>query len=46
MKLEPDSPVPFNIPIESDGMLSFGEHDVRIVVSYKDSMRAEHEIFI
>ena len=25
-------------------MLSFGEHDIRIVVSYKDSMRAEHEI--
>ncbi len=43
-EIEPDSPVPFNIPIESDGMLSFGEHDVRIVVSYKDSMRVEHEI--
>ncbi len=43
-EIEPDSPVPFNIPIESDGMLSFGEHDIRIVVSYKDSMRAEHEI--
>ena len=43
-EIEPDSPVPFNIPIESDGMLSFGEHEVRIVVSYKDSMRVEHEI--
>ena len=43
-EIEPDSPVPFNIPIESDGMLSFGEHDIRIVVSYKDSMRVEHEI--
>jgi hypothetical protein len=43
-EIEPDSPVPFNIPIESDGMLSFGEHDIRIIVSYKDSMRTEHEI--
>jgi len=43
-EIEPDSPVPFNIPIESDGMLSFGDHEVRIVVSYKDSMRTEHEI--
>ncbi len=43
-EIEPDSPVPFNIPIESDGMLSFGEHDIRIIVSYKDSMRVEHEI--
>ena len=43
-EIEPDSPVPFNIPIESDGMLSFGEHDISIIVSYKDSMRAEHEI--
>jgi hypothetical protein len=41
-EIEPDSPVPFNIPIESNGILSFGEHDIRILVSYKDSVRDEH----
>jgi len=43
-EIEPDSPVPFNIPIEFDGFQSFGEHDVRILVSYKDSVRDEHTI--
>ncbi len=38
-EIEPDSPVPFNIPIEFEGVQSFGEHDVRILVSYKDSVR-------
>ena len=43
-EIEPDSPVPFNIPIESNGSLSFGEHDVTILVSYKDAVRDEHTI--
>jgi hypothetical protein len=43
-EIEPDSPVPFNIPIEFDGVQSFGEHDIRILVSYKDSVRDEHFI--
>jgi len=43
-EIEPDSPVPFNIPIEFNGVQSFGEHDVRIIVSYKDSVRDEHTI--
>ena len=43
-EIEPDSPVPFNIPIEFDGMQIFGEHDVRILVSYKDSVRDEHAV--
>ena len=41
-ELEPDSPVPFNIPIEFDGEPRVGEHDVRIIVKYKDSVRNEH----
>ena len=43
-EIEPDSPVPFNVPIESNGLLSFGEHDVRIIVSYKDAVRDEHTV--
>ena len=43
-EIEPDSPVPFNIPIEFNGLQSFGEHDIRILVSYKDSVRDEHTI--
>ena len=43
-EIEPDSPVPFNIPIEFEGIQSFGEHDIRILVSYKDSVRDEHTI--
>jgi len=41
-ELEPDSPVPFNIPIEFDGEPRVGEHDIRIIVKYKDSVRNEH----
>ena len=43
-EIEPDSPVPFNIPIEFEGIQSFGAHDIRILVSYKDSVRDEHTI--
>ena len=43
-EIEPDSPIPFNIPIESNGPLSFGEHDVRILVSYKDAVRDEYTV--
>ena len=41
-ELEPDSPVPFNIPIEFDGEPQIGEHDIRITVKNKDSLRNEH----
>ena len=43
-EIEPDSPVPFNVPIESNGLLSFGEQDIRIIVSYKDAVRDEHTV--
>jgi len=43
-KLEPDSPLPFNFPIEFDGEPRDGEHDVRITVRYKDSLRNENTI--
>ncbi len=43
-EIEPDSPVPFNIPIEFDGISLSGQHDITIEVSYKDSMRQEHSI--
>jgi len=43
-EIEPDSPVPFNIPLESNGLLNFGEHDVRILVTYKDAVRDEYTI--
>ena len=32
------------MPIESNGLLSFGEHDIRIIVSYKDAVRDEHTV--
>ena len=38
-EIEPDSPVPFNIPIEFVGGERGGEHDITIEVSYKDSLR-------
>ena len=41
-EIEPDSPVPFNIPIEYDGISLTGKHDITIEVKYKDSMRDEH----
>jgi hypothetical protein len=43
-ELEPDSPVPFNIPIEFEGEPSTGAHDVRLTVRYKDSLRNENTI--
>ena len=43
-EIEPDSPVPFNIPVETNGILAFGDHDIRIIVAYKDSLREEHTI--
>ena len=41
-EIETDSPVPFNIPIEFDGKPRYGEHDIKITVRYKDSLRDEH----
>ena len=43
-EIEPDSPVPFNIPIEFDGVSLSDKHDITIEVRYKDSMREEHII--
>ena len=43
-EIEPDSPVPFNIPIDFDGVSLTGEHDITIEVTYKDSMRKEHTL--
>ncbi len=43
-ELEPDSPVPFNMPIEFDGEPTLGQNDVRISVRYKDSLRDENVI--
>lgn len=43
-ELEPDSPVPFNIPIEFDGEPTLGQNDIRISVRYKDSLRNENVI--
>ena len=40
-EIEPDSPVPFNIPI---GTASNGEHEITIEVTYKDSLRNDHVI--
>jgi len=43
-EIEIDSPVPFNVPVEFEGEPKFGEHDIRITVRYKDSLR--DEIFV
>ena len=43
-EIEPDSPVPFNIPIEFVGGERSGKHDITIEVSYKDSMRNDEVI--
>ena len=40
-EVEVDSPVPFNIPLEFDGEPQYGEHDIRLIVRYKDSIRDE-----
>ncbi|MDI1494903.1 MAG: putative exported protein [Cenarchaeum symbiont of Oopsacas minuta] len=39
-----DSPVPFNIPIEFDGMPQYGYHDIKVDVRYKDGIRNETTI--
>ena len=43
-EIEPDSPVPFNIPIEFVGSERGGDHDITIEVKYKDSMRNDEII--
>ncbi|MEK6929966.1 MAG: hypothetical protein AABZ42_04785, partial [Thermoproteota archaeon] len=40
-EVEIDSPVPFNIPLEFDGEPRYGEHDIKLTVRYKDSVRDE-----
>lgn len=40
-EIEIDAPVPFNIPIEFDDELKYGEHDITITVRYKDGVRDE-----
>ena len=40
-EIEVDAPVPFNMPVEFDGEPVYGEHEVRIEVRYKDSIREE-----
>ena len=40
-EIETDAPVPFNIPIEFDGEPRYGEHDITIIVRYKDVVRDE-----
>jgi hypothetical protein len=40
-EVETDSPVPFNIPLEFNGEPQYGEHDIRLTVRYKDSVRDE-----
>lgn len=41
-EIDTDSPIPFNFPIEFDGIPKYGNHDVKITVRYKDSTRTEH----
>lgn len=41
-ELETDSPVPFNIPVEFDGVPKYGDHKIKITVRYKDDLREEH----
>lgn len=40
-EIEIDSPVPFNIPLEFDGKPRYGEHDIKLTIRYKDSLRDE-----
>jgi hypothetical protein len=40
-EIEIDSPVPFNIPLEFNGEPRYGEHDIHLIVRYKDSVRDE-----
>ncbi len=41
-EIEIDSPVPFNVPMEFDGEPQYGDHDIKVTVRYKDSVREEH----
>ena len=43
-EIEPDSPVPFNIPIDFEGESRTGEHEITIEIRYKDSMREEYTL--
>lgn len=43
-EIEIDSPVPFNIPVEFEGEPKFGEHEIKIIVRYKDDLRNENII--
>ena len=40
-EIEIDAPVPFNIPLEFEGEPKYGEHEIKIIVRYKDSVRDE-----
>jgi len=40
-EIDTDSPIPFNVPLEFDGETKYGEHDIKITVRYKDSLRDE-----
>jgi len=40
-EVEIDSPVPFNVILEFEGEPKYGEHDVRVILRYKDALRDE-----
>ena len=40
-EIDTDSPVPFNIPVTFEGEPRYGEHDVKVTVRYKDTLRDE-----
>lgn len=40
-EIDIDAPVPFNIPLEFDGEPKYGEHEIKIIVRYKDDIREE-----
>ena len=40
-EIEIDSPVPFNVQIEFVGEPKYGEHEIKIIVRYKDDLRDE-----
>ena len=40
-EIEIDAPVPFNIPLEFEGEPKYGEHEIKILVRYKDNVREE-----
>lgn len=41
-EIEVDSPTPFNIPLKFEGDFQEGDHDIKIIVRYKDNMRSEY----